>query len=132
MGTLGRARIRPPPPRTGGSVVVFVVVVLVAAALLALDETSFAERFAGSPLRRAGRAGLLRNVCVSLGNERDGAAVPALAGALVDPSPLVRAHAAWALGRCKERSAREALARRLPNESDTSVRSEIESALAAG
>jgi epoxyqueuosine reductase len=55
--------------------------------------------FAGSPIRRAGRDGFLRNVCVALGNRADATAVPALAHALAgDRSPLVRAHAAWALG----------------------------------
>ncbi len=98
---------------------------------LALDERKFAERFRGSPLRRAGRDGLLRNVCISLGNERDGASVPALVGALADSSALVRAHAAWALGRCGGREARAALARRGSSESDPAVREEIDAALEA-
>jgi epoxyqueuosine reductase len=66
---------------------------------LTLDEAAFAELFAGSPVRRARRGGFLRNVCVALGNRRDAAAAPALARALAsDPEPLVRGHAAWALG----------------------------------
>jgi epoxyqueuosine reductase len=99
------------------------------AALLRLDEKSFAERLAGSALRRAGRDGLLRNVCISLGNERNGAAVPALVGALADASALVRAHAAWALGRCGGREARAALAQRSRHEDDPTVREEIDAAL---
>ena len=35
---------------------------------LALDETGFRELFRGSPIRRIKRRGLLRNVCVALGN----------------------------------------------------------------
>jgi epoxyqueuosine reductase len=67
---------------------------------LALDEAAFRELFAASPIRRADREGFLRNVCIALGNRADAAAVPALARALAgDPSPLVRGHAAWALGR---------------------------------
>ena len=55
--------------------------------------------FAGSPIRRAGRAGLLRNVCVALGNRGDRRSIPALARAAVeDPDPVVRGHACWALG----------------------------------
>ena len=50
-------------------------------------------------VRRAGRAGLLRNVCVALGNWGADEAVPPLTAALEDPEPLVREHAAWALGR---------------------------------
>ena len=67
---------------------------------LALDETSFRNLFATSPIRRADREGFLRNVCVALGNRRDASAAGALERALDrDPSPLVRGHAAWALGR---------------------------------
>jgi len=43
---------------------------------------------------------LRRNAAVALGNTLDRAAVPALERALVeDAHPLVRGHAAWALGR---------------------------------
>jgi len=73
---------------------------------LSLDEPSFQGLFADSPIRRTGRDGFLRNVCVALGNRGDADAVPALAWALAeDPSPLVRAHAAWALGAIGARNA---------------------------
>ncbi|MFI5370341.1 MAG: tRNA epoxyqueuosine(34) reductase QueG [Candidatus Eisenbacteria bacterium] len=66
---------------------------------LGLDELEFASLFAQSPIRRAGRAGFLRNVCVALGNRAETAAAAALAQVLShDPDGLVRAHAAWALG----------------------------------
>ena len=66
---------------------------------LELDDAEFTKLFAGSPIRRARRAGFLRNVCVALGNRREATAVPALLRALAhDPEPLVRGHAAWALG----------------------------------
>jgi epoxyqueuosine reductase len=66
---------------------------------LGLDEEAFRALFATSPIRRARRGGFLRNVCVALGNRAEAESVPALARALaVDPDPLVRAHAAWALG----------------------------------
>ena len=67
--------------------------------LMALDENGFRRRFRGSPITRAKRRGLLRNVAVALGNWGDPAALPALAEALSDPEPLVREHAAWALER---------------------------------
>ena len=35
---------------------------------LTLDETAFLALFAASPIRRTGRAGFLRNVCIALGN----------------------------------------------------------------
>ncbi|HTE56065.1 MAG TPA: tRNA epoxyqueuosine(34) reductase QueG [Kofleriaceae bacterium] len=79
-------------------------------------------------LRRAGRDGLLRNVCVALGNAGNPAAVPALARALGGHrSPLVRSHAAWALGRL---GARDQLGAALAGEADPGVRGEIEAALA--
>lgn len=66
---------------------------------LSLDDAAFERLFASSPIRRAGRAGFLRNVCVALGNRADLAAASALATALrTDRAPLVREHAAWALG----------------------------------
>ena len=67
--------------------------------LLALDEAGFKARFAGTPLLRPKRRGLLRNVCVALGNSRSRGALPALERALNDPEPLVREHAEWAAGR---------------------------------
>ncbi|MEO5616301.1 MAG: tRNA epoxyqueuosine(34) reductase QueG [Candidatus Eisenbacteria bacterium] len=73
---------------------------------LSLDESAFATLFAGSPVRRTGRDGFLRNVCVALGNRGDAAAAPALERVLgADPGWLVRAHAAWALGELAARSA---------------------------
>jgi len=98
--------------------------------LLSLGEEEFRRRFKGSPLLRAKRRGFLRNVAVALGNLRNPAAVPALAAALEDAEPLVRAHAAWALGRIATREAATALTRCLAGESDPTVREEIELALA--
>lgn len=84
----------------------------------------------GSAIRRAGRAGFLRNVAVALGNWGAAEAVPVLAAALEDEEPLVRGHAAWALGRIGSPEAREALVGRRATESDGWVTEEIESALA--
>jgi epoxyqueuosine reductase len=70
------------------------------AGLLELDEARFRARFRRSPLWRSHREGLVRNACVVLGNSGDVAAVAPLTQALThDPSPVVRGHAAWALGR---------------------------------
>ncbi|MGO8697485.1 MAG: tRNA epoxyqueuosine(34) reductase QueG [Limisphaerales bacterium] len=65
--------------------------------LLALDEAGFQRRFAGTPMQRAKRRGLLRNVCVALGNSRDRQALPALERAALDPEPLIAEHARWAV-----------------------------------
>jgi epoxyqueuosine reductase len=65
--------------------------------LITLTGDGFRARFAGSPVLRAKRRGLLRNVAVALGNWGDAQAIPFLRQALDDPEPLVREHAAWAL-----------------------------------
>jgi epoxyqueuosine reductase len=101
------------------------------AGLLRLDQQEFLRRFEGSPVRRAGRDGLLRNVCVALGNRRDPRDLPALAEALHDPSALVRGHAAWAMGRLGGEEARRELERAGREENDAEALAEIRSALEA-
>jgi epoxyqueuosine reductase len=66
--------------------------------LMELNEETFQRQYAGTPILRIGRARLLRNAAVALGNWGDERAVPALKKALSDPEPLVRDHATWALG----------------------------------
>jgi len=65
--------------------------------LLALDEAAFLQKFAGTPLLRAKRRGLLRNVCVALGNTGGPDCLPALERASQDPEPLIAEHARWAV-----------------------------------
>lgn len=74
--------------------------------LLALDDTEFKRRFAEPPILRSKRRGLLRNVCVALGNTGDAAALPALQKAAADPDPLIAEHAQWAIGQIQRRAAR--------------------------
>lgn len=69
------------------------------ATLIGLDEAGFRERFNGSPVLRAKRAGLARSAAIALGNAPDPAAADALSQALDDVDPVVREAAAWALGR---------------------------------
>ncbi|HOX57508.1 MAG TPA: tRNA epoxyqueuosine(34) reductase QueG [Candidatus Paceibacterota bacterium] len=71
--------------------------------LLALDEAGFKQRFAGTPIVRARRRGLLRNVCVALGNVGGEGALPALRIAARDPEPLVSEHARWAIEQIEAR-----------------------------
>ena len=97
--------------------------------LLSLTEEQFRERFRGSPIRRTKRRGLLRNVCVALGNSGDRQAVPALIGSLHDYEPLVRGHAAWSLGRLGGEQAKQALQDALISEEDEEVCKEIRCAL---
>jgi epoxyqueuosine reductase len=97
--------------------------------LLSLTEAEFRQRFRGSPILRAKRRGFLRNVAVALGNLKSIEAVPALIRALEDEEPLVRGHAAWALGQIGSRMAIDALQCRSQTELDADVRSEMEDAL---
>ena len=71
--------------------------------LLALDDAAFKARFSGTPMLRTKRRGLLRNVCVALGNVGNADALPALERALHDPEPLVREHATWAIDQISHR-----------------------------
>ena len=73
--------------------------------LLSLSESDFKQRFAGTPMLRTKRRGLLRNVCVALGNVGDERALPALERAAIDPEPIIQEHARWAIARIKTRTA---------------------------
>jgi epoxyqueuosine reductase len=75
--------------------------------LLALDEAGFRRKFAGTPILRTKRRGLLRNVCVALGNCGDTGALPALERAAQDPEPLISRHARWAIDRINARGQQE-------------------------
>jgi len=106
--------------------------------IMRLGNEEFATRFSGSPVKRAKRRGFLRNVAVALGNWGSREAVGVLAQALDDPEPLIRGHAAWALGRILDRvgmpgnggyEVAEALLFRLDAEYDPWVEEELEMAL---
>jgi len=105
--------------------------------LMGLSEDEFLSVFSGSPVKRAKRRGLLRNVAVALGNWLASVdpppleAVAALVSALSDSEPIVRGHAAWALGRIGSKEASAALSRHLPGEEDAFVREEIKMALSS-
>ncbi len=71
--------------------------------LLLLDEAGFKSRFAGTPILRTKRRGLLRNVCVALGNIGGESALPVLEKATGDAEPLIAEHARWALERIQGR-----------------------------
>jgi epoxyqueuosine reductase len=97
--------------------------------LIALDDEQFRARFKGSPIKRTKRRGLLRNVAVALGNWGDPQAVPALVKAVHDHEPLIRGHAAWALGRIGGADAKQALDDQRAVEDDAWVCEEIDLAL---
>jgi epoxyqueuosine reductase len=97
---------------------------------LRLEPASFNRKFKKSPVQRARRRGYLRNAAVALGNLQAGSGNPAAAAALAhslqaDPEPLVRLHAAWALGRLGGEIAGRALSAAVQQEADPAVLSEI-------
>ena len=73
--------------------------------LLRLDSAAFKSRFAATPILRTKRRGLLRNVCVALGNVGDETALPDLQIAASDAEPLIAEHARWAITEITARSA---------------------------
>jgi epoxyqueuosine reductase QueG len=104
---------------------------LIALLETALDEAAWDSFSRGSAIRRSGKAGFARNVCVGLGNWGSLDAVPVLSRALSDPEPLVRGHAAWALGRVGSAEARSALSAHASVETDAGVLEELSAAMAA-
>jgi epoxyqueuosine reductase len=97
--------------------------------LLALSEEDFGRRFTVSAVKRAKRRGLLRNVAVALGNTRNPDAIAPLTRSIeTESEPLIRSHAAWALGQVGGSAARRSLERAL-RDRDTAVRREASAAL---
>ena len=93
--------------------------------LLEMSEDDFRARFAGTPVMRAKRSGMQRNACVALGNSGATEAVPALGRALRLGEPLVRGHAAWALGQIGGAEAGSLLLDAASAETDPAVVEEI-------
>jgi epoxyqueuosine reductase len=82
--------------------------------LLGMTQPEFSAAFKGSPMKRAKLRGLKRNAAVVLGNVGTGDDVDVLTRALADEEPLVREHAAWALGHVRERPGSDPAARVAP------------------
>lgn len=95
-----------------------------------LTPQEFNRRYRGTPLTRAKRRGYLRNVAVTLGNTHDSAVLPALQSVFsTEKEPLVRAHAAWAVGQIPSPRAADLLRRTVSTETDPAVQSEMTLAL---
>lgn len=97
--------------------------------LMSMTEEEWDVFSRGSAIRRAKRSGFLRNVAVALGNAGDAAAIPVLSAALRDLDPLIRGHAAWALGQIGGPESTAALREALILECDRWVREELARAL---
>jgi epoxyqueuosine reductase len=85
------------------------------------------------PLAHPGRTAVVRSACVVAAARQRDDLIPQLAEAMsTDLSPVVRGHAAWALGRFDVPRARQYLAKRSTEEPDPSVQEEIACALGDG
>jgi epoxyqueuosine reductase len=102
--------------------------------VLLMTKSRYKKWFKPTSMAWRGKAVLQRNAAVALGNSRDARAVAPLIEALSDRKPMVRGHAAWALGQLgpslnggETRGALQAL---MDREQDAWVRGEAEAALA--
>jgi epoxyqueuosine reductase len=91
--------------------------------ILALTRERFSEVFRGTPIKRVKWTGLLRNACVAAGNSGDRSLIEPLARLASHESPVVRAHAVWALRRL---GGAERLTEARRSEHDASVLEEYE------
>lgn len=104
--------------------------------LLEMTHEEYLDRFRGTAVRRAKHWMLQRNAAVALGNVGARDALPHLVVAMrSNAHPVVRGHAAWAVGRLGERfetgEARAHLLEALEREEDQEVLEEIRAALAS-
>jgi epoxyqueuosine reductase len=71
--------------------------------LALLDERAFAEKFNGSPVRRAGFLGLRRNIAIAMGNSGERQFAARLRAWAVAADEGLRSAAAWALEKLEEK-----------------------------
>lgn len=103
--------------------------------LMAMTKSDFRRWFEPTAAGWRGKTTIQRNALVALGNSGDPAALEPLQQALGSESAVIRAHAAWGLGRLARsapetaQAAAEALQRQQAREKDPSVLPEIANAL---
>ena len=97
--------------------------------LLGTADDKLRTRFAHFYLPKHDTDVLRRNALIVLGNQADPASVGVLAGYLGHPNPVLRSHAAWALGMILDESAWAALRLAQQTETDETVGDEIKAAL---
>jgi epoxyqueuosine reductase len=98
-------------------------------ALVRLDGPGFRRRFGESPLERPRLRGLVRNALIVAANTGNREALDGARSRLDDEDPVIRATAAWALGRSRSAEDRRALEQALASETDEDVRAELAGAL---
>lgn len=108
---------------------VFIPHVLSLIPLLNITQEEFDRLIGPTAIYWIGRTRFRRNIAIAIGNSGNPSAVPELIKSLSDPDPIVRGHAAWALGQISGDNACRALQKALDTEIDESVIEEIEEAL---
>ena len=93
--------------------------------LASMDEKDFEIFSKKSALKRTKWRGLMRNVCVAMGNAALKEMVPPLRRLLSVKEPMIRRHAAWALQQVGDKVSMKALVDRLRVEKDQSTRSAL-------
>jgi epoxyqueuosine reductase len=92
---------------------------------IGLDDAAFRALFAGSPVKRIGRARFIRNVLIAAGNSGDASFLPDVKKLLSDEQPVVRGAAVWALQRlAPDADVRRHCEEHLAGETDEDVRAE--------
>ena len=89
--------------------------------ILELTPVRFAEVFRRTAIKRLKLTGLLRNACVVAGNAGDASLLPALGKLASHESPVVRAHAVWAVQQIAGSAAAELLRSVRAREKDAAV-----------
>ncbi|MDP2138480.1 MAG: tRNA epoxyqueuosine(34) reductase QueG [Candidatus Didemnitutus sp.] len=92
--------------------------------LLELTTEGYVTLFRRTAVKRLKLTGLLRNACVVAGNSGDRSLVPSLVRLVAHASPLVRAHAVWAVQRLAGAEAVDLLATTRAGETNEQVLTE--------
>ncbi|MBV8052781.1 MAG: tRNA epoxyqueuosine(34) reductase QueG [Acidobacteriaceae bacterium] len=69
--------------------------------LAQISEEEFRQKFRGSPIRRAKRAGIRRNAVLAMGNSGDRNFLPVLEKLAADEDPVIAEHARWAANKLR-------------------------------
>ncbi|GKV67009.1 epoxyqueuosine reductase [Sporosarcina sp. NCCP-2331] len=98
--------------------------------LLSLSNRQFKEQYGHMSGSWRGKNPIQRNVLIALGHFKDESAIPEAVRMLAeDPRPVIRATAAWTLGRIGTSEAAEALRQQYPAEEEAMVKEEIDRAI---
>lgn len=98
--------------------------------LLDMGKREFSARFGKSAAGWRGLNLLKRNAVIALGNLKREEGLPLLEKAIKHPSPVIRGHAAWAIGQIGGIKGKGILKKALASERDPYVLKEIQDALA--